>query len=191
VNSSAGGGADHRYIPLLVTAPGFGPINAFTVASEIGDIARFSSPAKLCGYTGLCPRVIQSGSSDRHGPISKHGPRYLRWGLFEAAMNACKQVRAVRSDVVGVGDARCPHCRHSLRAGDREIRNATTRDVHAAGERRHAALDEFAALISGAWQGSTRVVSASVCAIGDNRGPCFLWQGSLMLRDWRLRSPAP
>jgi transposase len=52
--------------------------------------ARFRLPAKLCGYTGLCPRVIQSGSTDRRGPISKHGPRYLRWGLFEAAMNACK-----------------------------------------------------------------------------------------------------
>jgi transposase len=83
-------GADHRYIPLLVTAPGFGWINAYTIASEIGDIERFRSPAKLCGYTGLCPRVLQSGATDRRGPISKHGPRYLRWGLFEAAMNACK-----------------------------------------------------------------------------------------------------
>ena len=75
---------------LLITAPGFGWINAFTVASEIGDIERFASPAKLCGYTGLCPRVIQSGNTDRRGPISKHGPRYLRWALFEAALNACK-----------------------------------------------------------------------------------------------------
>jgi len=83
-------GADHRYIPLLVTAPGLGWINAFTVASEIGDIARFPSPAKLCGYTGLCPRVKQSGASDARGPISKHGPKYLRWALFEAALNACK-----------------------------------------------------------------------------------------------------
>ncbi len=83
-------GADHRYIPLLVTAPGFGWINAFTIASEIGDISRFASPSKLCGYTGLCPRVIQSGNTDRRGPLSKHGPRYLRWGLFEASMNACK-----------------------------------------------------------------------------------------------------
>jgi transposase len=83
-------GADHRYIPLLVTAPGLGSINAFTVASEIGDIARFPSPAKLCGYTGLCPRVKQSGASDARGPISKHGPKYLRWALFEAALNACK-----------------------------------------------------------------------------------------------------
>jgi transposase len=52
-------GVDHRYISPLVTAPGIGWINAFTIASEIGDIARFPSPAKLCGYTGLCPRVRQ------------------------------------------------------------------------------------------------------------------------------------
>ena len=25
---------------------------------------------------------------DRRGPISKHGPRYLRWGLMEAAIHA-------------------------------------------------------------------------------------------------------
>jgi transposase len=53
------------------------------------NINRFPSPAKLCGYTGLCPRVKQSGASDRRGPISKHGPRYLRWALFEAALHAC------------------------------------------------------------------------------------------------------
>src|SRR4051794_2737160 len=50
-------GAANRYIPVFVTAPGLGWINAYTIASEIGDIARFPSPAKLCGYTGLCPRV--------------------------------------------------------------------------------------------------------------------------------------
>jgi transposase len=82
-------GAGHRYISLLVTAPGFGWVNAFTVASEIGDIERFASPTKLCGYTGLCPRVYQSGASDRRGPISKQGSRYLRWALFEAALHAC------------------------------------------------------------------------------------------------------
>jgi transposase len=73
-------GADHRYVPLLMTAPGFGWIVSFTVAAEIGDIARFSSPVKLTGHTGLCPRVSQSGDTDRRGPLSKHGPRYLRWG---------------------------------------------------------------------------------------------------------------
>jgi transposase len=81
-------GADHRYVPLLMTAPGFGWITSFTVACEIGDINRFSSPVKLTGYTGLCPRVSQSGEMDRRGPISKHGPKYLRWGLMEAAIHA-------------------------------------------------------------------------------------------------------
>jgi transposase len=71
-------GADHRYIPVLVTAPGIGWINAYTIASEIGDTGRFSSPARFCGYTGLCPRVKQSGAVDARGPISKHGPKYLR-----------------------------------------------------------------------------------------------------------------
>ncbi len=81
-------GADHRYIPLLMTAPGIGWITGFTIASEIGDINRFSSPVKLIGYTGLCPRVRQSGDMDRRGPLSKHGPKYLRWGLMEAAIHA-------------------------------------------------------------------------------------------------------
>jgi transposase len=71
-------GADHRYIPLLMSAPGIGWITGFTIASEIGDISRFASPVKLTGYTGLCPRVSQSGEMDRRGPLSKHGPRYLR-----------------------------------------------------------------------------------------------------------------
>jgi transposase len=84
-------GADHPYVPLLLTAPGIGWLVGFTIATEIGDINRFSSPTKLCGYTGLCPRVIQSGDTDRRGPISKHGPKYLRWALFEAALNACDQ----------------------------------------------------------------------------------------------------
>ena len=35
---------------------------------------------------GLCPRVSQSGEIDRRGPLSMHGPRYLRGGLMEAAI---------------------------------------------------------------------------------------------------------
>jgi transposase len=81
-------GADHRYVPLLMTAPGFGWVVSFTVGCEIGEIGRFSSPVKLTGYTGLCPRVKQSGEMDQRGPLSKHGPRYLRWGLMEAAIHA-------------------------------------------------------------------------------------------------------
>jgi len=81
-------GADHRYVPILMTAPGFGWITSFTVACELGDITRFSTPTKFVGYTGLCPRVSQSGDVNLRGPVSKRGPRYLRWGLMEAAIHA-------------------------------------------------------------------------------------------------------
>jgi transposase len=43
---------------------------------------------KLTGYSGLCPRVNQSGEIDRRGPLSKLGPRYLRWGPMKAAIAA-------------------------------------------------------------------------------------------------------
>jgi len=83
-------GADHQYVSLLVTVPGIGWVLGYTIAAEIGDIERFASPKKLCGYSGLCPRVYQSGASDRRGPLAKHGPKYLRWALMEAATNAAK-----------------------------------------------------------------------------------------------------
>jgi transposase len=83
-------GVEHRYVPLLITCPGVAWILAFTIASEVGDIARFPSPRKLVGYSGLCPRVEQSGEQDRRGPLRKNGPNYLRWALVEAAHTAAR-----------------------------------------------------------------------------------------------------
>ena len=83
-------GADHRYVPLLITVPGIAWVLGYTIAAEIGDIDRFASPKKLCGYTGLCPRVYQSGSTDRRGHLTHAGPRYLRWALIEATTHACR-----------------------------------------------------------------------------------------------------
>ena len=83
-------GADHRYVPLLMTAPGIAWVLGYTIAAEIGDIARFASPRKLTGYTGLCPKVYQSGNTDRRGHLTHAGPRYLRWALMEAATHACQ-----------------------------------------------------------------------------------------------------
>jgi len=83
-------GADHPYVPLLMSAPGIGWVLAYTIAAEIGEIERFSGPKKLTGYTGLCPRVYQSGERDRRGPLAKNGPTYLRWALIEAAVHAAR-----------------------------------------------------------------------------------------------------
>jgi transposase len=81
-------GADHPYIPLLTTIPGIAWVLGYTIAAEIGDIHRFPSPRKLIGYTGLTPRVDQSGERDRRGPLRKNGPNHLRWALIEAAHTA-------------------------------------------------------------------------------------------------------
>jgi transposase len=90
-------GSEHRYLPLLISAPGIGWVLGSTIAAEIGDIARFPSAAKLVSYTGLCPRVRQSGEVDRRGALSKHGPPYLRWALIEAAHNAIRSYPAYRA----------------------------------------------------------------------------------------------
>src|ERR671914_132000 len=84
------GHAHHPYVPLLLSVPGIGSVLAFTIAAEIGALERFSSPERLVGYTGLCPTVKQSGDSDRRGPLTKHGPRYLRWALIEATSHALR-----------------------------------------------------------------------------------------------------
>jgi transposase len=83
-------GAGDPQVQLLKTAPGIGDILGFTIASEIGDITRFASPSRLVSYSGLAPQVIQSGDSDRRGPLTKHGPRWLRWALIEATIWAAK-----------------------------------------------------------------------------------------------------
>ena len=34
--------------------------------------------------------MIQSGSKDRRGPLTKAGPKYLRWAMLEATMHALR-----------------------------------------------------------------------------------------------------
>jgi hypothetical protein len=52
---------------LLMTMPGIGPLLGLTIAAEIGEVSRFSSPAKLVGYAGLAPRISQSGERSQTG----------------------------------------------------------------------------------------------------------------------------
>src|SRR3954470_21690814 len=83
-------GADHRYVPTLMTAPGIGWVLGYTIAAEIGDITRFPTATKLVGYTGLCPTVDQSGGHDWRGSLATNGPKYLRRALIEAAPHAAR-----------------------------------------------------------------------------------------------------
>jgi transposase len=79
--------ADDR-VRLLMSIPGVAELLELTIASEIGDIARFPSARKLVGYSGLTPTIKQSGQSSRTGRLSKAGPDTLRWAAVEAAQHA-------------------------------------------------------------------------------------------------------
>src|SRR5215207_739650 len=79
--------ADER-ARLLMTIPGVAELLGLTIASEIGDVARFPSARKLVGYSGLNPRIKQSGQSARVWRMSKAGPDTLRWAAVEASQQA-------------------------------------------------------------------------------------------------------
>ena len=75
---------------LLRTAPGVGPIVSATVLAEVGDFARFPDGKAIGRYAGMTPRVFASGGKERHGHISKTGPRDMRWVLQQAAWVAIR-----------------------------------------------------------------------------------------------------
>jgi transposase len=64
--------------------PGIGPVLAAVIIAEIGDITRFSQPARLCSWAGLTPRHRESDVKVSRGHITKQGSRMLRWALIEA-----------------------------------------------------------------------------------------------------------
>jgi transposase len=111
--------ADAR-VALLETIPGLGLLLALTFAAEIGDVARFPSARKLVGYSGLSPRVRQSGRPDRTGALSKSGPKTLRWAAVEAAQPAWRRSNPwhrLYSDVAsrqGTGQAKAAVARKIL-----------------------------------------------------------------------------
>jgi transposase len=61
------GAADHAYVPLLSTAPGIGWVLAFTIAAEIGDITRFSSPKSSAATRGSAHASISRATKTTAG----------------------------------------------------------------------------------------------------------------------------
>lgn len=70
---------------VVITAPGVGPILAATITGRLGDPYRFTSLAAVRSYSGLVPKVSQSGQAEHHGGITKAGDRTLRAAAFMAA----------------------------------------------------------------------------------------------------------
>lgn len=77
----------------LMTAPGVGPITALAFAAAVDDPSRFKRSQDVGVYLGLAPRRLQSGQSDRSGPITKRGDALTRVCLFEAATVLLTRIR--------------------------------------------------------------------------------------------------
>lgn len=70
----------------ITSIPGIGNWLGAIIISEIGDISKFSSSAKLLAFAGLDPTVIQSGNSNAtNTKISKRGSKALRYAINTAA----------------------------------------------------------------------------------------------------------
>jgi transposase len=58
---------------------------AMVLATELGDLRRFTRPTQLMAYVGLVPREHSSGGAQRLGPITKAGNHRCRHILVQAA----------------------------------------------------------------------------------------------------------
>ena len=82
---------DDPRIRHLLTIPGIGLVTAAGIIAVVGDIRRFSRPAKLVSCLGLDPRVRQSGDRPAYGGhISRQGQAHARGLLAEAAHAAVR-----------------------------------------------------------------------------------------------------
>jgi transposase len=75
---------------VVASAPGLGPVLAAMILGRLGDPNRFRDLAAVRSYTGLVPRVDQSGTAERHHGPTKAGDHVLRFALFFAADHARK-----------------------------------------------------------------------------------------------------
>ena len=73
---------------IVASAPGFGPVLSAVVAGRLGDPHRFTSLAAIRSYSGLVPKLSQSGNSNPVLGITKAGDPLLREALFAAADQA-------------------------------------------------------------------------------------------------------
>ena len=75
---------------IVASAPGVGPVISAVIAGRIGNPHRFTSLAAIRAYTGLIPKLSQSGVSKVESNITKAGDPLLREMLYTAADQARK-----------------------------------------------------------------------------------------------------
>jgi transposase len=172
---------DDPRVRRLLTIPGIGLVTAASILAVVGDVARFSRPAKLVSYLGLDPRVRQSGDRPAWGGhISRAGQAHARGLLAEAAHSAIRspgplagfhaRVKARRGGgvaVIAVARKLAVIAWHLL-TKDQDYRDARPQLMRA----KHRALDRLAGRGSG-----TRPPQRGATRSSQDRGPAGLRGG--------------
>ncbi len=70
---------------IVISAPGVGPILAGGILGRLGDANRFANLAGVRSFSGMIPKVDQSGHTETRPGITKQGDAGLRRDIWFAA----------------------------------------------------------------------------------------------------------
>ena len=129
-----------------MTAPGIGWVLGYTIAAEISDIHRLRLAKEAVRlHRPVPPRATNPANTDRRGQLTKHGPKYLRWALMEAATHACRhpiyreRYQRNKSRLGKQRGAKVAQSRHRPQARRGDLAHAHPRPTLRSG-RRHVSL---------------------------------------------------
>jgi transposase len=118
-------------VQLLVTVPGIGLLTAMIVATELGDLSRFSSNDSLAAFLGLTPSEYSTGERIRKGRITRCGNERVRTALIESSWTLIRYdagirrkyqriaIRAPKKAIVAVAHTLSGRIRHMLITGEK------------------------------------------------------------------------
>ena len=78
-------------VQLLRSVPGISTLSAMVFLTELGDLARFTSLDKLCGYVGLTPDTHASGEKQSTGDMTNRCNPVFRSLLIECSWVAVRK----------------------------------------------------------------------------------------------------
>lgn len=78
-------------VQLLKSVPGISTLSAMVFLTELGELSRFASFDKLCGYVGLTPDTHGSGEKQGIGDITRRCNQMLRSLLIECSWTALRK----------------------------------------------------------------------------------------------------
>jgi len=93
---------DDPTVKVWMTFPGVGAWTAAALRLEFGAIERFYSSEAAVAYSGLDPRVCQSGDGLKSRGISRRGRRQIRGILYPAILSSIRCNKVIREFYAGL-----------------------------------------------------------------------------------------